>query len=54
MKMLFGNSLKSLIFEVSEKLYRICRMEIANYKEVCEKQKTKQGALINLIFNMTE
>ena len=30
-------------------------MEIANYKEVCEKTKDEQGALIQfLIFNMTE
>ena len=30
-------------------------MEITNYKEVCEKTKDEQGALIQfLIFNMTE
>ena len=51
----FREQLKKLDFQVSEKSYRICRMEIANYKEVCEKTKDEQGALIQfLIFNMTE
>ena len=51
----FREQLKKLDFQVSEKSYRICRMEIANYKEVCEKTKDEQGALIQfLIFNMSE
>lgn len=51
----FRERLKKINFRVPEHSYRICRMEIKNYKEVCEKTKDEQGALIRfIIFNMTE
>lgn len=51
----FRERLKRINFRVPEQSYRICRMEIKNYKDVCEKTKDEQGALIQfIIFNMTE
>lgn len=51
----FREQIKKFHFQVSENAYRIYRMEITNYQEVCTKTKDEQGALIQfLIFNMIE
>lgn len=50
---IFREQIDKIGFQVSEKSYRICQMQIMNYRDVCDRMKDEQGALIQfLIFNM--
>lgn len=50
---IFREQIDKMDFQVSEKSYRICQMEIMNYGDVCDRTKDEQGALIQfLILNM--